>query len=275
MTEFLYNLSAYLIHVALPAAIIFAVGVLLLRMVLKLVSRILEKSKLESIAVKLILRVLRVVGYTLLGLTVASKLGVDVSGIVALASVLTLAVSLSVQDLLTNLISGFTLLYTKPFSAGHYVEIAGQGGTVQEIGLTYTKLSTPDNKLISIPNGAVTSAQIVNYTVTGTRRVDFVITASYNAPVEKVIAALKEAAQVATILDTPQPFTALKKYGDHSIEYVLQVWTTTDNYWTTTYAINENIKKVFDANGIEMTYPHLNVHFDKLKFPDNFPFGRS
>ena len=106
-------------------------------------------------------------------------------------------------------------------------------------------------------------------------RVDFTITASYDAPVEKVIAALKEAAKVPTILEDKAPFAALNRYGDHSMEYILQVWTATDDFWTTTFAINENIKKVFDANGIEMTYPHLNVHFDKIKFPDNFPFNRS
>lgn len=263
MIEWMYSVGYYLLHVVLPAAVIFAIGVFAIRVGLKLVTKILEKSKLEPIAYKLILKVLRVVAYILLGLIVASKLGIDVSGIVALASVLTLAVSLSVQDLLTNLISGFTLLYTKPFTAGDFVEIAGQSGTVLEIGLTYTKLSTPDNKMVSIPNGAVTSAQIVNYTVTGTRRVDFAVTASYDAPVEKVIEALKVAAKVPTILDSQAPFAAVKNYGDHSIEYVLQVWSTADDYWTTTFEINKNIKAVFDAQGIEMTYPHLNIHMSK------------
>ena len=263
MIEWLYSVGYYLLHVVLPAVLLFAVGVLAIRVGKKLVAKILERSKLESIAVNLIMKVLQVAAYVLLGLMVASKLGIDVSGIVALASVLTLAVSLSVQDLLTNLISGFTLLYTKPFTAGHYVEIAGQSGTVQEVGLTYTKLATPDNKIVSIPNGAVTSAQIVNYTVTGTRRVDFAVTASYDAPVEKVIEALKEAAKVPTVLDTQAPFAAVKNYGDHSIEYVLQVWSTTDDYWTTTFAVNKNIKAVFDAQGIEMTYPHLNIHMSK------------
>ena len=274
MMEWLYTMNAYLVHTVLPAAVIFAVGMLLIRMGMQLVTKILEKSRMDPIAYNLILKVLKVAAYVLLSLIVASKLGIDVSGIVALGSVLTLAVSLSVQDLLTNLISGFTLLYTQPFDKGDYVEIAGQAGTVQEIGLTYTKLTTPDNKLISIPNGAVTSAQIVNYTTTGKRRVDFKITASYDAPAEKVLAALKEAAAVPTILAEHEPFVAVNNYGDHAVEYVLQVWSATDDYWTTFFAINQNIKTVFDAKGIEMTYPHVNVHFDKLKLPDNFPFGR-
>ena len=263
MLEWFLSIGYYLLHVVLPAAVIFAIGVLAIRLGLKLVKKILENSKLEPIAVNLIMKVLQVVAYILLGLIVASKLGIDVSGIVALASVLTLAVSLSVQDLLTNLISGFTLLYTKPFTAGDYVEIAGQGGTVQEVGLTYTKLATPDNKVISIPNGAVTSAQIVNYTVTGKRRVDFSITASYDAPAEKVLEALAEAAKVPTVLEGEEVFVAVMNYGDSSIEYVLRVWSTTDDYWTTFFRINQNIKTVFDAKGIEMTYPHLNIHMSK------------
>ena len=233
MLEWFLSIGYYLLHVVLPAAVIFAIGVLAIRLGLKLVKKILENSKLEPIAVNLIMKVLQVVAYILLGLIVASKLGIDVSGIVALASVLTLAVSLSVQDLLTNLISGFTLLYTKPFTAGDYVEIAGQSGTVEEVGLTYTKLATPDNKVVSIPNGAVTSAQIVNYTVTGKRRVDFSITASYDAPAEKVLEALAEAAKVPTVLEGEEVFVAVMNYGDSSIEYVLRVWSTTDDYWTT------------------------------------------
>jgi small conductance mechanosensitive channel len=228
-----------------------------------LLKRTLASTKLEKAAHSLITSLARVTLYILLGLMVASALGIDITGIVALASVLTLALSLALQNMLTNVIGGFTLLTTHPFTSGDYVEIAGQSGTVQEIGVTYTKLTTPDNKMVSIPNSAVVAAQIVNYTVTGTRRVDFAVTASYDAPVEKVIEALKEAAKVPTVLDTHVPFAAVKNYGDHSIEYVLQVWSTTDDYWTTTFEINKNIKAVFDARGIEMTYPHLNIHMSK------------
>lgn len=274
MIEWLNNLGYYLLHVGLPAVFIFAVGVLAIRIGMKLVTKILENSKMEPIAYKLILKVLRVAAYVLLGLIVASKLGIDVTGIVALASVLTLAVSLSVQDLLTNLISGFTLLYTKPFTSGDFVEIAGQSGTVMEIGLTYTKLTTPDNKIVSIPNGAVTSAQIVNYTVTGTRRVDFSINVSYEMDPDQVIAALLQAGQVPTALAEPVPFAAVKNYGESTVEYVLQVWSTADDYWTTLFDVNKNIKAVFAAREIKFSFPHVNVHFDKLKFPDNFPFGR-
>ena len=248
---------------ALPAIVIVVVGVLAIRIVMKLVNKAMVKSKLEKTAHNLFRTLIRTVLYVLLALIAASCIGIDVSGIVALASVLTLAISLSVQDLLTNLISGFTLLHTKPFVADDYVEVAGQSGTVQEIGLTYTKLVTPDNKIVSIPNSAVVSAEIVNYTVTGTRRVDITVSASYEEATDKVLEALKEAAQVDAILPEQEIFVAVNSYGDHAIEYVLRVWTKTEDYWSAKFEIIDRIKKVFDEKGVSMTYHHLNVHLDK------------
>ena len=247
----------------LPVAVILTVGILIIRLVMALVNKLLANSKLEKAAHGLIKTVLRVVLYGLLALMLASKLGVDVTGVVALASVLTLAISLSVQNALTNLISGFTLLYTDPFSAGDFVEIAGKSGTVREIGLTYTTLCTADNKLVYIPNGSVTSAEIVNYTVLGTRRSDFQVSASYDSPVELVLQSLLEAAKVEGVLEDPAPAAVVSSYGDSAINYTLRIWAKNEDFWPATHAINQNIKKVFDANGVIMTYPHLMVHLDK------------
>ena len=247
----------------LPAVIIAAIGILGVHLLAKVVSTALEKSKLEKNARDLILSVLKIVLYVLLGLIIASRLGIDVTGIIALASVLTLAISLAVQTALTNLIGGFTLLYTKPFVSGDFVEIAGQSGTVQEVGLTYTKLATADNKMVSIPNSSVVATEIVNFTVTGTRRVDITVSASYDAPIDKVLEALMEAGQTPTRLPEKAPFAAVKNYGESAIEYVLQVWCKGADYWTTLFTVNKSIKDIFDVKGIQMTYPHINVHLDK------------
>lgn len=247
----------------LPSLIIVVIGIFGIQFAMKLAEKALEKSKLEKAAHKLILSAVRILLYALLALIVASKLGLDVTGIIALASVATLAISLALQNALANVFGGFVLLSTHPFHSGDFVEVAGQSGTVQEIGLTYTKLVTADSKLVSIPNSAVTSAQIVNYTAIGIRRVDIAVSASYNAPLDTVLAALKQAAQVPTALEEKAPFAAVKNYGDSAIEYILQVWSTADDYWTTLFTVNANIKAKFDEAGIEMTYPHLNVHLDK------------
>ena len=263
LKSLLSSLGNYVLTALLPAVTIFAIGSIAIHALLRIVKLALDRSQLEKTAHKLIRSLLRTVLYVLLALIVASRLGIDVTGIVALASVLTLAISLSVQTALTNLIGGFTLLYTKPFAAGDFVEVASQSGTVQEVGLTYTKLATGDNKIVSIPNSAVVSAEIVNYTVSGTRRVDITVSAAYSAPTDQVLEALCEAASLPTALETPAPFAAVNQYGDSAVEYVLRVWCTCDDYWTTKCEVNHRIRECFDRHGISMTYPHLNVHLDK------------
>ena len=248
----------------LPTLILAAAGILMIRVILKLVDKSISRTRLERAAVSLIRSALKVVLWLLLGLMIASRLGIDVTGVVALASVASLALSLALQDALANVIGGFTLLTNHPFRSGDYVEIAGQGGTVQTIDITYTKLTTADNKTISIPNSAVVASQIVNYSTSGIRRVDINVTASYDSPIATVKAALLEAAKLTTVLTEPAaPFTGVVSYGDSAINYTLRVWTTSAEYWNTYFTITENIKQEFDKAGVEMSYPHLNVHLDK------------
>ena len=246
----------------IPFILILLIGMIVIRVVGTILNKVLSKSKLEKAAHSLIKSLANAVMYILLALMCASSLGIDVTGIVALASVVTLAISLALQNSLTNLIGGFTLLYTHPFTSGDYVEVAGQAGTVKEIGMAYTKLITPDNKLVQIPNGTVVANDITNYTCTGTRRVDINVSASYIAPVDKVLVALMVAGNVEGVMEDPAIFTNVAAYGDHAISYVVRVWCPTELYWDVHKAITLNIKKVFDEQGIEMTFPHLNVHLD-------------
>ena len=141
LKDFFTALGTGALNKVLHAVLVLVIGILIIRIVTKLLRGGLEKSHLEKAAHSLILSLAKVAMYILLGLSVASSLGIDVTGIVALASVLTLAVSLSLQNMLTNVIGGFTILSTHPFHSGDYVEIAGQSGTVQEINMTYTRLA--------------------------------------------------------------------------------------------------------------------------------------
>ena len=262
-TIWLESLGIVALNQVLPAIILLVIGILVVRIVVKLIQKFLDASKLEKAAHSLIINLVRAVLFLLLGLMIADKLGIDVTGIIALASVLTLAVSLSVQNALTNLIGGFTLLTTHPFKTGDYVEVAGKGGTVTEITMTYTKLTTPDNKVISIPNSAVVGGDIINYTVEGSRRVDFTVKAAYTEPAQKVIDALVVAGTVDKVLMTPAPFAAISAYCDGAVEYTLRVWTKTEDYWDVYFIINQNIKNTFDAQGIKAGYPHMHVFMEK------------
>ena len=247
----------------IPAVLILVIGLLVIRIVLTVVKKLLEKTKLEKAAHGLIKSVVRVVLYVLLGLIVAGSLGIDVTSIVALASVLTLAVSLSVQNALTNVIGGFTLLYTHPFKSGDFVEVAGKSGTVQEISMTYTKLATPDNKIISIPNSSVVAGDIINYTVAGVRRVDVSVRAVYSVPSQKVIDAMLQAGTVDKVLLDPAPTAVIDSYGEGAINYSLRVWTKSEDYWDVYFVINQNIRDIFEAQDIKMAYPHMHVYMEK------------
>ena len=247
----------------LPMIALAALGILAVQVVMKINKRMLEKSKLEKAAHTLILTAVQVVLYILLGLAVASGLGIDVTGVVALASVLTLAVSLSVQNLLTNVFGGFTLLYTRPFASEDFVEIAGQSGTVKEIGLSYTKLATADNKIVSIPNSAVVAAEIVNYTVTGKRRLDINLEVSYGVSAETVMDVMRQAADQTAVLPDPAPVFAIKEYNQQSITYGMMLWCKTEDYWDLKFAVNRELSRLAAEAGITFYDPRLSVHLEK------------
>ena len=253
----------YTISKLLPMIMLFALGVLAIQMAMKLVKKLLEKTKMEKVAHTLILTACRIVLYILLALAVASGLGIDVTGVVALASVLTLAVSLAVQNILANVFGGFTLLYTKPFASEDYVEIAGQSGTVKEIGLTYTKLATTDNKIVSIPNSAVVAAEIVNYTVTGTRRLDINLAVSYGVDPETVMQIMEQAAKQPEVLETPAPVIAMKEYNEQSITYGMMLWCNSEDYWNLKFTINRELSRMAKDAGIRFYDPQMKVMLEK------------
>lgn len=247
----------------LQVALILAAGIGLIKLLTNLVRKALLRSRLEKAAHSIILGVLRVGLYLLLVINVAAALGIDITGVVALASVLTLAVSLALQNMLANVIGGFTILTTHPFHSGDFVDIGGQSGTVEEISMTYTQLATPDNKIVSIPNNTVVGSQITNYSVAGTRRVDINVTAAYTAPAQEVIDALLQAGKIEKVLADPAPFAALTEYGESAVGYTLRLWVKSPDYWDVFFQVNQRIGQVFAENNIEMTYPHVNVHLEK------------
>ena len=261
--EWIAPVGQYAYSKLLPMVILFALGVLVIQIALKLVKKLLVKTNMEKAAHTLILTATQIVLYVLLALAVASGLGIDVTGVVALTSVLTLAVSLSIQNLLANVFGGFTLLYTKPFASDDFVEIAAQTGTVKEIGLTYTKLATPDNKIVSIPNSAVVAAEIVNYTVTGTRRLDINLSVSYGVDPDTVLQIMEQAADQPQVLPEPSRVVAMKEYNEQSITYGMMLWCDSADYWDLKFAVNRELSRLAREAGIRFYDPKLSVHLEK------------
>lgn len=177
-----------------PALLVLVVGLIVIKLLLKLLDTALRRSNLEKTAYTLLRSFLKILLLVVLVLILCSMMGVNVTSLVALLSVVTLAISLSVQNLLTNVISGIILLGSKPFKVGDFVEIGTNSGTVQALGMLYTKIVTADYRVVSIPNSNITANEIVNQTAGGKRRIDISISASYDAAPEQVRAALLEVA---------------------------------------------------------------------------------
>ena len=258
LSSFTLNISVTMIIKVLFTILVCLVAV---KVTCGIVARVLGKSKLESTLSGFINSVFRVVIYFVAVLIVLSTLGVDVTSLVALLSVAGLAVSLALQNTLANLAGGIQLLITKPFAAGNFVEAGANSGTVHHIGLAYTVLVTPDNKVIHVPNSDIAAARIINYNGRETRRVELKVTASYDAPIQTVKdTILKLVRSDKRIPGEPEPFLRVSNYGSSSIEYTLRVWCDAGDYWDIYFDLMDGMKPAFDGAGIEMTYDHLNVH---------------
>ncbi len=245
------------------AVLLFVVLYVASRILIKMLDKLLSRFAIDRALKNFTLAVSRVCLYVLIGIIIADFMGVPTTSLVAVFSVAGLAISLSIQNTLSNLAGGVILLISKPFAADHYVEAGGVGGTVKEIGLIYTKVATPDNKIIHIPNSDISSSRIINYSIEEFRRVDVNYSASYDAPLETVKEALIQAIDTIPQViqdEDKKPTVAVSKYGDSAIDYVVRVWVKNPDYWTVLFALNEAVKYSFDRNNVEMTYPHLNVH---------------
>jgi len=263
ITEILKTVGEYMLHSGVPAVLILLAGILVVRIALKLVDKALVKCKLEKAAHSLFHNVIQVVLYGLLALIAADKLGLDVTGVVALASVLTLAVSLSVQNALSNVVGSISLLATQPFHVGDYVEIGSDGGTVEEITMNYTRLLTLDGRTVYIPNSDAASARICNYTVSGRRRVELKFTASYSDDIGKVKAAILQAAKHPKLLADPAPAVVLSAYLDSAVEYTFLGWTAPGDFLEVKNYVNEEVKREFDRENISIPFPQVDVHLQK------------
>lgn len=244
----------------LKAIVLLAVCLILMKVLLAASGKVLNKSKLDKSLHAIILSTLKVLLIFLTIMIVAPSLGIETSSLLAVLSIAGVAVSLSIQGILGNFFSGVTLLMSKPFKIGDFVTIGGMSGTIVETGITHTKLHTVDNQVILVPNSSVTSNVITNVSAEDKRRLDFVFSASYNAPTEAVKEALAEAVDIPQVLKDEPVFIALSKYGDHAIEYTVRVWVKNADYWDANFQILERVRTCFQAHNVEMTYPHINVH---------------
>ena len=244
----------------ISAAILLVVCGVLIKLILKATDRMLGRSRLDKAVHPFIRTIIKLVLLFTAIMLIAGTLGVDTSSLLALLSVAGLAVSLALQNVLSNMASAVILLTTKPFQIGHFIEMVSVSGTVMKIGAICTDILTLNNQLVHVPNSEITGSTVTNYTASDKRRLEYRITASYDAPVENVKAALLRAAEHPLRMQDMQPIARVNGYGESAIEYVLFLWIRPKDYMDVYYDVMEAVKGEFDAASIEMTYPHINVH---------------
>ena len=245
----------------LTALATLAVCLVVSRLVRRALGRLLERSRLDVRMQRYLLSAVRGALYLVTAIIVVGSLGVDMTSLVALLSVVSLGVTLAAEDILANVAGGLVLLSSHPFAIGDYIEVSGTSGTVEEIRLNHTKLVTPDGLVVLLPNKTLADSQVTNYTTLGRRRVSQVIGASYDDPTDRVKAACLEAmGETAGVLPDPAPAVYVTGYGESAVEYTLYCWTSADDYLPVKYALAERLRAAFDAHGVTIPYNHLNVH---------------
>ena len=260
VTQFFGKLT---ISTLLPALIYLIAGLIISKLILSVLNRSLERSNVDVTLHKFLHTAVRLVLHFIIFMVVASALGIQVTSLVALLSVVGLAISLSVQGLLSNVLSGLMLLFIKPFKVGDYVEVGGVGGFINEIGFVHTKILSFENILIYLPNSEVSNGKITNYSTEEKRRFNLNFTASYDCPPDKVREVLLEYVSSHPNIDKePAPFVAVSKYKESSIEYVVRAWSDNSVFWDVYWDIHNGLDEVFKKNDLTMTYPHLNVHIE-------------
>ncbi len=256
-------LKKFPINRAIWTVILFVFCIIAVKLVLILFDKFVKRSKLDPTIHKILRVTLKVVLLFMTVIIVLGSLGVSVSSLVAALSVVGVAISLAIQGFLSNVFGGIQIISNKPFHIGDYVEAGGQSGTVREVGLFYTKLDTPDKKLIQIPNSLIVNDYIINYTSATNRRVDITVSASYDDDVEKVKSVIMELllAHPSVITEESlEPIVHVNTYNDSSISYIARAWCAGSDYWNVYFDIMDAIKPTFDKNGITISYPHMNVH---------------
>lgn len=263
LSQWLGALSKLNLSTILAALVIFLAGYVLIKWVCKLLDRLLQRNeKLDPSLRGIAVNAGRILLLFLLLLTCADKLGLPTTSILTLLGTFGLAFSLAMQNSLSNLAGGLFILGSKPFETGHYISVPGAEGTVSQIGLIHTVLTTVDNKRIHVPNSTITGSIVTNFSQCATRRVDLTIPVSYDCSLEQAKQAIdRVVARDSRVLQQPDaPFIRVWDLGASSVDIMVRVWCGSADYWELRSWLVENIKNELDREGIAIPYSQLDVH---------------
>lgn len=255
--------------------IVIALVILLISFrVITTVSRRIEKKsiakgKFDKTLVKTLSYVGRVAAKVLVVICLIGYLGIDTSGLTALVTSLGVCAGLAVNGALSNLAGGVLIIFTRPFKIDDYIEVEKDGisGTVEDIQIVFTKLRTPDNKVIYIPNGTLSNSSIINYSEKPQRRLDFTFSIAYENDFERARGYILDICKAHSLVlnDPESPLVRIDRHGESSIDFTARVWVKSEDYWTVKWDILEECKRVFDREGIEIPYNKLDVNLKNVE----------
>lgn len=264
--ETLPEKAMYLGFRIIMALIFFLIGVQVIKLLRKLIRKSMERAGAERGVLQFVDSFVKAALYVVLVFMLATSFGVDAASIVALLGSAGVAIGLAIQGSLSNLAGGVLLMLLKPFKVGDYIVAGGsnQEGTVEEVQIFYTKLLTPDNKTIILPNGSLSNNSIINVTTANFRRMDVTVGISYNADIKKAKEVLQEVLESdAAMLQDRERLVFVQELGDSSVILGVRGWFSNEDFWTGKWRVTENIKYALDQAGIEIPFPQMDVHLQE------------
>ena len=250
----------------LMAQAIHIVGRQLVKLILRLITVALEKSKVEDTVRIFVTNLLNTLLMILVFIAAINQLGIETTSIIAVLGAAGLAIGLALQGSLSNFAAGILIVIYRPYKVGDYIEAGNHAGTVKDIQIFSTVLKTPDNKIVVVPNGSIMNGSIVNYSDQDTRRVDLIISCSYEDDIDKVRSVLEDILKKEKrILKDPKPQIAVAELADSSVNFIFRPWVKRTDYLPVYYSLLEEVKKRFDKEGISIPYPQSDVHIRNHK----------
>ena len=253
------------INIALAIAI-FIVGKIVVNILVGVLRKLLGKSKMDEILINFVTSIIRAVLLLFVVIAALDQLGVDTTSLIALLGAAGLAVGLALQNSLQNFAAGVMLIVFRPFKAGDFVEAGGVSGVVESIGIFSSIFRTGDNREVIIPNGAIYGGTIINYSARETRRIDMVFGIGYDDDIKKAKDLLQKiVTSDERVLSDPAPVIAVGELADSSVNFIVRPWVKSGDYWAVFWDLTEKVKLEFDAAGISIPYPQMDVHTPDLK----------
>ena len=246
----------------LAALIIFIIGKLIVSWINRLFAKMLEKRKVDASIQSFLKSIVNITLLVLLFLAVIGKLGIELTSFAALLASAGVAIGMALSGNLSNFAGGVIILVFRPYKVGDYIEAStGASGTVTDIQIFHTVLTTPDNRIVFAPNGAMSGAVVTNYSRKDTRRVDFSFGVEYGTDFELAKSTIMEViCKDSRILKDPAPFIELGALADSSVNITVRVWVNAADYWAVNFDMNKNVYATFNAKGISFPFPQLTVH---------------